>query len=424
MSEQVWWYATRAAGLMTWTTATASVVVGLMLSARAIRARTGPWFLDLHRFLGGISVVFLVAHLVTLWADSFVDFGPRELLVPGASEWRTEAIAWGIVGAYLMVAVEVSSLLRSRVGARLWRAIHLLSFAAMVAGTYHAWLAGSDVENPVTWAIAGIGSVLVLGLVSLRLQRKDPDDPGPSGISDNRAILEEMRRRLEDLPIPESTPQPQITTGPDATLPRRAPVADTLPAIDAPPLPTRGSSGTIAFGADPFEAVPPASSEPPLGNWAAPSPADPFARRTPLADDGADLFEDLTGDPFEPLGIPSASEIDGFPELPPLGPPRDLFASAVGDAVPVDLGTSPFASTRPATPAFEPTSATTVSATAVSSFAVSSSAVSTEGPPPLPDAIDPVTGEPDEAAYTQWLKEWLSYAERYGDEAPGDPSRA
>jgi len=38
-------------------------------------------------------------------------------------------------------------------------------------------------------------------------------------------------------------------------------------------------------------------------------------------------------------------------------------------------------------------------------------------PPPLPaDSKDPITGEPDEAAYREWLKEWLVYAEQYGDE--------
>jgi hypothetical protein len=46
------------------------------------------------------------------------------------------------------------------------------------------------------------------------------------------------------------------------------------------------------------------------------------------------------------------------------------------------------------------------------------------GPPPLPiDAIDPVTGEADEAAYKEWLVDWLAYAERYGDDAPADPTR-
>ncbi|MEZ5244572.1 MAG: ferric reductase-like transmembrane domain-containing protein [Acidimicrobiales bacterium] len=424
MSEQVWWYATRAAGLMTWTTATASVVVGLMLSARAIRARTGPWFLDLHRFLGGITVVFLIAHIATLWADSYVDFGPRELFVPGASEWRSEAIAWGIVAAYIMIAVEVSSLVRPRIGVKVWRVIHVLSFAAMAAGSYHAWLAGSDVKNPVTWAIAGTGSILVLGLVSLRLQRKDPDDPGPTGMSDNRSILEEMRRRLEELPIPESTPQPQLSVSPNATLPRRAPLSDALPGIASSPA-GAPSGGPVGFSDDPFAAVPLSSSEPELGDWAAPSPADPFGVAPPpeptrfrarpftdrdaWADDGADLFENLTGDPFEALGANLSPDSDGFPELPPLEEKRDLFASAADSDPSVGFATNPFDPARPAASVIE--------------AAAPPATPALTGPPPLPDAIDPVTGEPDEAAYTQWLKEWLSYAERYGDEAPGDPSR-
>jgi DMSO/TMAO reductase YedYZ heme-binding membrane subunit len=260
---------------MTWTTATASVVVGLVLSSRAVRSRTGPWLLDLHRFLGGISVVFLLAHLGTLWADSYVEFGPRELFVPGASEWRPEAIAWGIIAAYLLIAVEVSSLLRSRISKRLWRVIHFLSFAAMLGGSYHAWLAGSDVKNPVTWAIAGIGSLLVLGLISMRLQRKDPDDPGPTGLSDNRAILEEMRRRLEELPVPESTPQPRISVTPNPALPRRAPVSDDLPGIEQVPTAPLGAE-TVGFDDDPFAAVPLPTREPQVGDWAEPSAAEPF----------------------------------------------------------------------------------------------------------------------------------------------------
>jgi len=60
------------------------------------------------------------------------------------------------------------------------------------------------------------------------------------------------------------------------------------------------------------------------------------------------------------------------------------------------------------------------------------SAITAPGPlpvrrsaPPLPtDAEDPVTGRPDEAAYRAWLKEWLIYAEQYGDEASDDMSSA
>jgi len=431
VSEQVWWYATRAAGLMTWTTATASVVIGLLLSTRALRARTGPWFLDLHRFLGGISVVFLLAHMGTLWADSYVDFGPRELFVPGASEWRPEAIAWGIIAAYILIAVEVSSLLRARLNTKLWRVIHFTSFAAMIAGSYHGYLAGSDVKNPITWAIAGIGSLLVLGLISMRIQRQeDPDETGSSRLSDNRAILEEMRKRLEDLPIPESTPQPQISATPNAILPRRSPVSDSLPGFESAPAAPSTASEPVALSDDPFAAVPLSTGEPELGAWATPSAADPFntaaaptfdpepepevdvrdpfAKGTPWADDGADLFDSLTEDPFEALGLTPAPEADGFPELPPLEEKHDLFSAAVAGDPSADFLSNPFERALPQESVIS---------------APEAPRPEPGGPPPLPDAVDPLTGEPDEAAYKQWLKDWLSYAEKYGDEAPGDPSR-
>lgn len=426
MSEQVWWYATRAAGLMTWTTATASVVFGLLVSTRAVRARTGPWFLDLHRFLGGVSLVFLAAHLGSLWADTYVEFGVEEIFVPGSSPWKTEAIAWGIVAAYMLFAVQVSSLLRSQIGNKLWRVIHFLSFAAMVAGSYHAWTAGSDVDNPVTWAIGGLGSLLVVALISMRLQRKDPDDPGESGLSDNRAILEEMRKRLEDLPMPESTPQPQISTTPNASLPRRAPVSTDPPGMQVPEveLPTEEP---VAFTEDPFASVPVATDAPEIGELADRSLADPFATPDPFTaetgpppdrrtseDEGGDLFDGLTG------------ETSSVPEPPPqqmTGNHPDLFASLASPSGSRPTG-DPFDSAKaPAAVVPEPAPAMAEVTSMAEAPSVAPTAVIVEGPPPLPTAIDPATGEPDQAAYTVWLKEWLSYAERYGGETPQDPAR-
>ncbi|GJM37186.1 MAG: hypothetical protein DHS20C19_05530 [Acidimicrobiales bacterium] len=425
MSEQVWWYATRAAGMMTWTTATASVVFGLLLSTKKIRARTGPWFLDLHRFLGGVSVVFLIAHILTLWADGYVDFGPRELFVPGASDWKPEAIAWGIIAAYLIIAVEVTSLLRARMNNTVWRAVHFSSFAAMIGGSYHAFLAGSDVDNPVTWAIAGVGSLLVMGLVSMRLQRQDPDEAGSARLADNRAILEEMRQRLEDLPIPETTPQPQISSGPSSTLPRRAPISTTLPGIEgSEPDPL---DDPIGFSSDPFAAVPLSGADPELGDWADPSSADPFpagskdpflSREEQWEDDGADLFDDAPVEEpslFESFSTP-APLADPIADVAPIShpsPAADLFAAAIPDDPFSDMAGNPFDPVEP-TP-------TAIHAPVAAPQPVASA--SAGGPPPLPSAIDPVTGEPDEAAYSAWLKDWLAYAEQYGDETPDDPSR-
>lgn len=182
MGDQVWWYATRAAGLMTWATACASVIVGLLLSTRITRIRTGPWLLDLHRFLSGISVIFLIAHLGTLYFDSYVDFGARELLIPGESTWNTEAAAWGVIAGWTLIVVEVTSILRKWLSTSAWRMFHMLSIVTAVAGTYHAWLGGSDIDNPLTWLVGGGGSLIVVVLVGIRLQRAAHDNrPTPTG---------------------------------------------------------------------------------------------------------------------------------------------------------------------------------------------------------------------------------------------------
>ncbi|MDH4119332.1 MAG: hypothetical protein OEW30_18270, partial [Acidimicrobiia bacterium] len=78
ITEKVWWYVARSSGLVAWLLLAAAVVWGLLLSTRILQERRKPaWLLDLHRWLGGLSVVFTGAHLAGLVLDSYVEFGPR-----------------------------------------------------------------------------------------------------------------------------------------------------------------------------------------------------------------------------------------------------------------------------------------------------------------------------------------------------------
>ena len=111
MNSQVWWFVSRSSGIIAWALLTLSVCWGLFISTKAVaKASTPAWLLDLHRFLGGIAVTFTAIHLIGLWADSYVEFGWRELFVPMASEWKPGPVAWGIVSVYLLVAIELTSL--------------------------------------------------------------------------------------------------------------------------------------------------------------------------------------------------------------------------------------------------------------------------------------------------------------------------
>ena len=169
MSGQVWWYTARAGRLVAWGLATASVVWGLLLSGRFTRKPKPAWVLDLHRFLGALTVVFVGVHVLALWLDSFVQFGPAELFIPFASTWKPAAVAWGVVAMYLLVAIEVTSLLQRRIPRRVWHAIHLSSFGLFAFSTVHALTAGTDAASALVRGFALVSTVIVVNLTVLRV---------------------------------------------------------------------------------------------------------------------------------------------------------------------------------------------------------------------------------------------------------------
>ena len=170
MKSQVWWYVARATGIVAWSLLTLSMTWGLMLRTKLLNGRPAPrWLLDLHRFLGALSIVFVALHLAGLVADSYAHFGPAELFVPLASSWRPAAVALGVVALYLLVAVEVTSLLMRRLPRRWWRAVHLSSFATFLLSTLHTVTAGTDARNSVLILAVNAAVAAILFLVLVRV---------------------------------------------------------------------------------------------------------------------------------------------------------------------------------------------------------------------------------------------------------------
>jgi sulfoxide reductase heme-binding subunit YedZ len=105
----------------------------------------------------------VVVHVVGVVADPWVHFGLLDVLVPLASGWRPVTVAAGVVAAWLLVAVELTSLLRGRLPATAWRWVHLSSYVLFVSSTLHLFAAGSD-----TYGLAiRTGVVLLTGVVAL-----------------------------------------------------------------------------------------------------------------------------------------------------------------------------------------------------------------------------------------------------------------
>ena len=203
------WDVARAGGLVAWGLATASVVWGLALSTKLAKRRPWPaWLLDMHRFLGALAVVFTVVHVGAVLLDSYTNFSLAAVLVPFVATWHPTAVAWGIVAFYVLVAVEVTSLLKPRIGRTWWRRTHYLSFALFAFSTLHAVMAGTDTRSALVLTALAVVSVPVFALVSVRLGAPRLPAPAPAvaGAKPKQRLPRPGPRRVPKVPSMEPRP--------------------------------------------------------------------------------------------------------------------------------------------------------------------------------------------------------------------------
>lgn len=223
MDEKAIWYLARASGIVAWALVSASVLWGLLLSTRLLGRTPSPaWFLDLHRWLGGLSVTFTLVHVVALMFDPEVPFSLLEVLVPGAADWNAGAVAWGVVGFWLLLAVQITSLLMRKLPRKLWARVHQVSYAVFLVASIHLFTAGSDADHPALRILAALigAGVLFLWLVSrlsprgeaaraARAQREHAPRPRPASAQTAAATSSRTAAPAERPPPPTSaTPAP------------------------------------------------------------------------------------------------------------------------------------------------------------------------------------------------------------------------
>lgn len=170
MSSQLSWYIARSAGMVSWALLVASVLWGLALSTKVFGKKPRPnWILDLHRWFGGLALTFTAIHVLAIVADSYVHFGLADILVPFHASWHPTAVAWGVVSLYMLGAVELTSLARSHLPKKLWRGVHLTSFALFFTATMHGLTAGTDRGLPMVAVATFVALILFCILAAVRL---------------------------------------------------------------------------------------------------------------------------------------------------------------------------------------------------------------------------------------------------------------
>jgi ferredoxin-NADP reductase/DMSO/TMAO reductase YedYZ heme-binding membrane subunit len=152
-----WWYVTRASAVLAWALMTVAVLWGILLSTRVFRGADNPaWLQDLHRYLGGTALVLTLLHMGSLMLDPWLAMPLDQLLLPLVSEYRPLPVALGILAFYVLTAVQLTSLMKNRLPRRFWKAVHYLSYVAVLAVAVHGAYAGTDAGAAWYQAVATV----------------------------------------------------------------------------------------------------------------------------------------------------------------------------------------------------------------------------------------------------------------------------
>lgn len=162
----VLWYLNRATGSVLLVLLTLVVVLGVL--ATFGRAGRGvPRFLTqaFHRNVSLIALALLVVHVLSAVLDTFVDIRWWQAVVPFGSSYKPVWLGLGAVAFDVIAVVVVTSLLRTRIGHRTWRVVHLFGYVAWATAVVHGIGIGTDAHTSWSRSLT-LGCVGAVGLVT------------------------------------------------------------------------------------------------------------------------------------------------------------------------------------------------------------------------------------------------------------------
>jgi DMSO/TMAO reductase YedYZ heme-binding membrane subunit len=145
----------------------ASVGLGLVATDRRFLDPGHRVFIQAaHRAASFGAVTFLIIHIVTEILAQRVHV--IDAVIPFLSPFRTFYIGLGTIASDLIILLVITGIMRGRFNASgkawRWRAIHYMSYAALVFGIWHGLLGGRPAKPYVDWSYGFIIAFVALGV--------------------------------------------------------------------------------------------------------------------------------------------------------------------------------------------------------------------------------------------------------------------
>ena len=146
LSQAPFWYLTRSTGIVAFVLLTVAMAFGIAATQRALASPVWPRFAtqNLHRNVSMLGLAFLVVHIITTIVDGFVTISWWNLVIPFLSDYKTFWVGLGTVASDLVLLLILSSLLRLKLSAKVWRTLHFTAYALWPLSWLHFVNTGTD----------------------------------------------------------------------------------------------------------------------------------------------------------------------------------------------------------------------------------------------------------------------------------------
>jgi len=173
VGPHLFWITSRAAGTGAIVLANLSVLVGLLIGAKAMSGRgRGTDLRAVHEVLSLGTLLAIALHGLALLGDGYLHPGLADIAVPFAGRYRPLWTGIGITGGWALAVLGLSYYARDRVGHQRWRILHRFTAVAWILGLAHSFGSGTDAGR--SWFLAMLvitaapALVLLAGSVTAR----------------------------------------------------------------------------------------------------------------------------------------------------------------------------------------------------------------------------------------------------------------
>jgi predicted ferric reductase len=169
MNEALWALG-RGTGLVALVMFTIALALGIASrSGRSLPGLGRFGISDLHRTASLAGVGLVAVHLASLLFDPFAQLRVVDFVLPFLASYRPLWLGLGTLAVDTLVVVTVVSLLRQRLGPRVFRTVHWATYALWPVALLHALGSGTDAGTEWFRGLAAACVVAVVAAVGWRL---------------------------------------------------------------------------------------------------------------------------------------------------------------------------------------------------------------------------------------------------------------